>query len=62
MEDKKCPKCQGIMEKGIFMNNMGDIKWQKGEINKILLNTKQGFKVIAYACSNCGNIENFVEQ
>ncbi len=66
--DKKCPKCQNDMVKGVNSTPRGGILfWARqggGKLSKWLTSGgefEERGEVVSYRCVNCGFIENYTE-
>jgi hypothetical protein len=64
MEEKTCSKCSGLLIRGLIVNPGAIVgaRWQEeSKINKWFNNLTGLPTVIAYKCSDCGLLENYVE-
>jgi hypothetical protein len=62
-EIRKCPKCNGDMEKGHLMDET-DIssapqKWAKHATGFMGVGSEDTKRIISYRCTSCGYLENF---
>jgi len=55
-EVKKCPKCDGDMEKGYLP---GAFSWSPGTS---LWKLRQPRRIYGYGCKNCGYVEFYLEK
>jgi predicted nucleic-acid-binding Zn-ribbon protein len=65
MENKKCSKCGGDIEEGIFVDNLGP--WGYGKLT-YANNVKWGGlsvsgkrSVVVYRCTSCGYVEIYTK-
>jgi predicted nucleic-acid-binding Zn-ribbon protein len=63
VETRKCPKCNGDMEKGNLMDetylSSAPQKWAKHATGFMGVGSKDTKKITSYRCKNCGFLENF---
>ncbi len=68
MEEPKCGKCGGEMERGFMVDNtyagVARPQWAEGEIDySVWMGVKMGkrerFTVNTYRCSKCGYLESY---
>jgi predicted nucleic-acid-binding Zn-ribbon protein len=65
VEDKKCIKCNGIMEKGLVPDQEGGLsaytspKWTKKV--KLFFWLEDSSNIITYRCKSCGYLESYAK-
>ena len=63
MSERKCPECNGRMEKGQLVDQnyavSGAQEWARHASSLLGIGRSEGITIISYRCVNCGFLKNY---